>query len=272
MYTNLTNYLEFLENSSKFKAMDKAAKAQMLSQINELIKSEALWVRNSRKDESKRRISKALFARLYSDKKDEIIAKIKEEKIAIFSVFSKEANQKYPKELKEHRKRGDIEFAVAFGRGKDESGENIFATTFIAFAKSASLPISPIAQRVVRKYECGGKYICGINRFKIYDAFDESSEFYGTAKKCDIINFDKQCEINLALLKELIYLPWWIKDFAFTHAKALFFDRLCDEIISANRQIIGSVTGQTVRSLWSDNYDVSLYFKKVENEKIHTKK
>ena len=272
MNTNLTNYLEFLENSSKFKAMDKAAKAQMLSQINELIKSETLWVRNSHKDEIKRRISKALFARLYSDKKDEIIAKIKEKQIAIFSVFSKEANQKYPKELKELRKRGDIEFAVAFGRGKDESGENIFATTFIAFAKSASLPISPIAQRVACKYECGGKYICGINRFKIYDAFDESSEFYGTAKKCDIINFDKQCEINLALLKELIFLPEWIKDFAFTHAKALFFDRLCDEIISANRQVIGSITGQTARSLWSDNYDVSSYFKKVENEKIHTKK
>ena len=199
--------------------------------------------------------------RLYSDKKDEIIAKIKEKQIAIFSVFSKEPNQKYPKELKEHRRRGDIEFAVAFGRGKDESGENIFATTFIAFAKSASLPISPIAQRVVRKYECGGKYICGINRFKIYDAFDGSSEFYGTAKKCDIINFNKQCEINLALLKELIYLPEWIKDFAFTHAKALFFDRLCDEIISANRQIIGSVAGQTVRFLWSDNYDASSYFK-----------
>ncbi|MDO2410069.1 hypothetical protein [Campylobacter magnus] len=50
-------------------------------------------------------------------------------------------------------------------------------------------------------------------------------------------------------------------DFAFTHAKALFFDRLCDEIISASRQIIGSVTGQTVRFLWSDNYDVSSYFK-----------
>ena len=66
MDTNLTNYLEFLENSSKFKAMDKAAKAQMLSQINELIKSDALWVRNSHKDEIKRRISKALFARLSS--------------------------------------------------------------------------------------------------------------------------------------------------------------------------------------------------------------
>ena len=34
-------------------------------------------------------------------------------------------------------------------------------------------------------------------------------------------------------------------DFAFTHAKALFFDRLGDDIISANRQIIGSVTAQT---------------------------
>ncbi|MDY5384618.1 MAG: hypothetical protein SPG65_05845 [Campylobacter sp.] len=66
MDTNLTNYLEFLENSSKFKAMDKTAKAQMLSQINELIKSEALWVRNARNDESKRCISKALFARFSS--------------------------------------------------------------------------------------------------------------------------------------------------------------------------------------------------------------
>ena len=263
MDTNLTNYLEFLENSSKFKAMDKAAKAQMLSQINELIKSEALWVRNSHKDEIKRRISKALFARLYSDKKDEIIAKIKEKQIAIFSVFSKEPNQKYPKELKEHRKRGDIEFAVAFGRGKDENGEAVFANTFIIFARTNGVSISIIAQNILRKYECGGKYICGINRFKIYDAFDESSEFYGTAKKCDIINFDKQCEINLALLKELIFLPEWIKDFAFTHAKVLFYERLCDDIISANRQVIGSVTGQTARSLWSDNYDVSSYFKKV---------
>ena len=61
MNANLTNYLEFLENSSKFKAMDKAAKTQMLSQINELIKADALWVRNSHKDESKRRISAPFF-------------------------------------------------------------------------------------------------------------------------------------------------------------------------------------------------------------------
>ena len=66
------------------------------------------------------------------------------------------------------------------------------------------------------------------------------------------------------MLSSLIYLPEWIKDFAFTHAKALFFDRLCDEIISANRQVIGSITGQTARSLWSDNYDVSSYFKTPE--------
>lgn len=260
----LTNYLEFLENSSKFKAMDKAGKAQMLNEINELIKADALWVRNFQKDEVKRRISNALFARLYLDIKDEIIAKIKEEQIAIFSVFSKTPNQKYPKELKEHRKRGNIDFAVAFGRGKDESGEKIFATTFIVFAKSASAAISPIVQMVVRKYECGDKFICGINRFKIYDTFDESSEFSDTAKKCDIINFDDNCAINLNVLKEMIYLPEWIKDFDFTHAKVLFFDRLCDEIISANRQIIGSVTGQTARSLWSDNYDINSYFKEPE--------
>ena len=264
MNEKLTNYLEFLENSSKFKAMDKAAKAQMLSEINELIKSEALWMRNSHKDEIKRRISKALFARLYSDKKDEIIAKIKEKQIAIFSVFSKEANQKYPKELKEHRKRGNIEFAVAFGRGKDESGENIFATTFIIFARTNGVSISIIAQNILRKYECGGRFVIGINRMALCDNLGYRIEFNDTAKKCDIINFNKQCEINLALLKELIFLPDWIKDFAFTHAKALFYERLCDEIISANRQVIGSVTGQTARFLWSDNYDVSSYFKTPE--------
>ena len=44
MDTNLTNYLEFLEKSSKVKAMEKATKAQMLSEINELIKADALWV------------------------------------------------------------------------------------------------------------------------------------------------------------------------------------------------------------------------------------
>ena len=64
MDTNLTNYLEFLENSKKFKAMDRAQRAQraqMLSEINELIKADALWVRNSHKDESKRRISAPFF-------------------------------------------------------------------------------------------------------------------------------------------------------------------------------------------------------------------
>ena len=44
MDANLTNYLEFLENSSKFKPLDTAAKAQMLSKINGLIKADALWV------------------------------------------------------------------------------------------------------------------------------------------------------------------------------------------------------------------------------------
>ena len=35
------------------------------------------------------------------------------------------------------------------------------------------------------------------------------------------------------------------KGLCFYSRKVLFFDRLCDEIISANRQIIGSVTAQT---------------------------
>nr|WP_321432130.1 hypothetical protein [uncultured Campylobacter sp.] len=38
--------------------MNKAAKAQMLSQINELIKTYALWVRNSHKNEHKRQLKK----------------------------------------------------------------------------------------------------------------------------------------------------------------------------------------------------------------------
>ena len=90
MDTNLTNYFEFLENSSKFKAMDKAARTKMLSQINELIKSEALWMRNSHKDESKRRISKALFARLYSDKKDDTVIKINYHDIKEWTVNNKQ--------------------------------------------------------------------------------------------------------------------------------------------------------------------------------------
>lgn len=233
MNTNLTNYLEFLENSSKFKAMDKAKKAQMLSEIKELIKADALWLRNSHKDESKRRISNALFARLYLDIKDEIIAKIKEEQIAIFSVFSKKPNQKYPKELKEHRKRGDIDFAVAFGRGRDESGESIFVTTFIIFARNSSFDLRPF----------------------------NDLEFQSKINISKLIDFCSNCQIDLNALKELCFDPSRFSSLDFTHAKVLFYERLCDEIISANRQVIGSITAQTARSLWSENYDISSYFK-----------
>lgn len=88
MDTNLTSYSEFLENSAKFKAMDKAQRAQMLGEINELIKADAFWVLNSHKDE-KKRIKNALFARLYSDIKGEIPAKIKEQKITILAYLTK---------------------------------------------------------------------------------------------------------------------------------------------------------------------------------------
>ncbi len=135
MNEKLTKYLEFLEYFQKFSQMPKAQKAQMLSQINELIKADGFWVLNSKKNELKARISKALFARLYSDVKAQILAKIKEQKFSIFSIFSKEPNQKYPKELKELRKRGDIDFAVVFGRGKDESAV-VFVSTFIVFKKA----------------------------------------------------------------------------------------------------------------------------------------
>ncbi|MDO2409205.1 hypothetical protein [Campylobacter magnus] len=264
MNEKLTNYLEFLENSAKFKAMDKAQKAQMLSEINELIKSDALWVLNSRNDEIKKRVSSALFARLYSDIKDEILSKIKEQKFSIFSVFSKEPNQKYPKELKEHRKRGECEFAVAFGKGKDESGEAVFANTFIIFEKARCF-IVPTIQKIARKYNCTGKYIRGYNRFKVYDALSDClGDFDDTVKKNEIIDFDKNCEINLTALSKIIPYPNGLRDFAFTHAKVLFYERLCDEIISANRQVIDSITCYTARSLWSDNYDVSSYFKAPE--------
>lgn len=135
MNETLTKYLEFLEYFQKFSQIPKAQKEQMLSQINELIKADGFWVLNSKKNELKARISKALFARLYSDVKAQILAKIKEQKFSIFSIFSKEPNQKYPKELKELRKRGDIDFAVVFGRGKDEIGA-VFVSTFIVFKKA----------------------------------------------------------------------------------------------------------------------------------------
>ena len=230
---NLTNYLEFLENSKKFKEMDKAERAQMLGEINELIKADPFWVRNSGKDEVKRRIKNALFERLYLDIKDEIVDKIKEQKITIFSVFSKALNQKYPKELKEHRKRGDIDFAVAFGRGKDESGEAIFANTFIVFARNSSFDLRSL----------------------------DSLEFQNKINSSKLIDFCSNCEIDLNALKELCFDTSKLLSLDFTHAKALFYERLCDEIINANRQIIGSITCYTARSLWSDNYNVSSYFK-----------
>ena len=89
MNTNLTNYLEFLENSSKFKAMDKAAKAQMLSQINELIKSEALWVRNSHKDESKRQLKKLFLLGFIAIKKMKLSQKSKKKKLRFLACLAR---------------------------------------------------------------------------------------------------------------------------------------------------------------------------------------
>ena len=130
-------------------------------------------------------------------------------------MFSKEPNQKYPKELKEYRKRGDIEFAVAFGRGKDENGETVFANTFIIFARNSSFDLRPF----------------------------NDLEFQSKINISKLIDFCSNCKIDLNALKELCFDPSRFSNLAFTHAKVLFFDRLCDEIISANRQIIGSVTG-----------------------------
>lgn len=256
MNETLTKYLKFLEDFQKFSQIPKAQKAQMLSQIHELIKADGFWVLNSKKNELKARISKALFARLYSDVKAQILAKIKEQK---FSIFSKEPNQKYPKELKELRKRGDIDFAVVFGRGKDESVV-VFVSTFIVFKKSPCL-LTPIIQKIVRKHNCAKKYISGQNKLNLYDAFDESSELCDVATKCDVINFNENCAINLAQLAKIIPRPKELKNFAFTHSKVLFYERLSAEILNANRQVIGSITCYTARSLWSDNYAISSYFK-----------
>lgn len=238
MNEKLTKYLEFLEDFQKFSQMPKAQKAQMLSQINELIKADGFWVLNSKENELKARISKALFARLYSDIKAQILAKIKEQKFSIFSIFGKEPNQKYPKELKELRKRGDIDFAVVFGKGKDESGVVFVSTSFIVFEKSPCL-LAPIIQKIVRKHNCARKYISGYNKLNLYDAFDESSELYDVATKCDVINFNENCAINLAKLAKIIPRPKGLKNFAFIRSKVLFYERLSAEILSANRQIIG---------------------------------
>lgn len=259
MNEKLTKYLAFLEDFQKFSQMPKAQKAQMLSQINELIKADGFWVLNSKKNELKARISKALFARLYSDVKAQILAKIKEQKFSIFSIFSKEPNQKYPKELKELRKRGDIDFAVVFGRGKDESAV-VFVSTFIVFKKSPCF-LAPIIQKIVRKHNCARKYISGYNKLNLYDAFDESSELCDVATKCDVINFNENCAINLAQLAKIIPRPKGLKNFAFTHSKVLFYERLSAEILSANRQVTCSITCYTARSLWSNNYAISSYFK-----------
>lgn len=148
---------------------------------------------------------------------------------------------------------------MVFGRGKDESAV-VFVSTFIVFKKSPCL-LTPIIQKIVRKHNCAKKYISGQNKLNLYDAFDESSELCDVATKCDVINFNENCAINLAQLAKIIPRPKGLKNFAFTHSKVLFYERLSAEILSANRQIIGSITCYTARSLWSDNYAISSYFK-----------
>lgn len=88
MNETLTKYLEFLEDFQKFSQMPKAQKAQMLSQINELIKADGFWVLNSKENELKARISKALCARLYSDIKAQILTKSKSRNLAFLAFLA----------------------------------------------------------------------------------------------------------------------------------------------------------------------------------------
>ena len=255
---NLTNYLEFLENSKKFKEMDKAEKEQMLGEINELIKADSRWVLNSRSDESKRRVKNALSQRLYSDILDDTLFEISQKDFAIVSVFNSQ-NSAYPKELKNARKNGDIDFAVAFGKGKDYEFKDIFSSVFIIFAKNSSFDLKSFACNLTQKYFCGVyAYATNNGNFKLFNA---DNEFATKQKPSKIINFYENCEIDLNALRELCPNPLKSLNFSLTSFKVLFYERLCDEILKANRQIIGSVTCYTARSLWSDNYDVSSYFK-----------
>lgn len=135
-----------------------------------------------------------------------------------------------------------------------------FISTFIVFEKSPCF-LAHIIQKIVRKHNCARKYISGYNKLNLYDAFDESSELCDVATKCDVINFNENCAINLAQLAKIIPRPKELKNFAFTHSKVLFYERLSAEILNANRQVTCSITCYTARSLWSDNYAISSYFK-----------
>lgn len=259
--SQIPNYLELLEDARAFSQMDKTSKAQMLSSINELIKRDHLWVLNSRNDESKRRIRKALCDRLWADVLADILSDICQRDFAIFSVFGTSVNERYPKELKNARKCGDIDFALAFSQGKDYEFRDIFGKHFIVFARNSSFDLHSFISKLAKTYSWGiYAYAKNAGNFTLYNAF-ENLEFPSKIKLSKLINFYSNCKVDLDALKELCPNPSKSLSIKLTCFKALFYERLSDEILGANRQIIGSITGYTARSLWFDNYDKSVYIK-----------
>ena len=89
---NLTYYLEFLENSSIFWNLDAQDRGDLLAELRKLSSAKPYFALNSKDFELQKRISKALFSRLYRDILDDFLSQVFLRDFAVLSVSSSTSN------------------------------------------------------------------------------------------------------------------------------------------------------------------------------------
>ena len=269
---NLTHYLEFLENSSIFWNLDAQDRRDLLAELRELSSARAYFVPNTKDFELSCRINKALFSRLYSDILDNFISQAFLRDFAVISVFSPDKNLSQPKELKSALKAKNVGICYAYGRGKDYKLNDFFGLSFLVFDRSDSFNLRSFADDFAKKYSNG---VYGFARSGEHFSFccgDKEVKLRPNGKQVNITHILKNFktdhaythtnrEFCLDAFRSVLPYPHGSVYYELGANRVLFYIATCYKILEQNRELIGSITGHTARSLWHDRYDRNAYFR-----------
>ena len=269
---NLTYYLEFLENSSIFWNLDAQDRGDLLAELRKLSSAKPYFALNSKDFELQKRIIKALFSRLYRDILDDFLSQVFLRDFAVLSVSSSTSNLCAPKEIKHALKAKNIGICYAYGRGKDYELNDLFGLSFLVFERKKSFDLRSFADDFAKKYSNG---VYGFARSGEHFSFccgDKEVKLRPNGKQVNITHILKNFktdhaythtnrEFCLDAFRSVLPYPHGSVCYELGANRVLFYIETCSKILEQNRELIGSITGHTARSLWHDRYDRNAYFR-----------
>ena len=263
---NLTYYLEFLENSSIFWNLDAQDRGDLLAELRKLSSAKPYFALNSKDFELQKRISKALFSRLYRDILDDFLSQVFLRDFAVLSVSSSTSNLCAPKEIKHALKAKNIGICYAYGRGKDYELDDLFGLSFLVFERKKSFDLRSFADDFAKKYSNG---VYGFARSGEHFSFccgDKEVKLRPNGKQVNITHILKSSkhaniEFCLGALSSVLPYQQGCLCYELVANKMPFYTNTCKRILELNKELIGSITGHTARLLWHDRYDRNAYFR-----------